>query len=599
MREAKMDRIADLVKGYTGPNPFSDSQGRNFSDEKVSSEFFPISKFWSLFNNQHEVLLGTRGSGKTFLLKMMRHSMLKKIDDSNARRLVEKGDFFALYVPMHLEFVKSIPEDNVTESTQTTLFQIAFNSILAHSLIDEVRAKLSDEEDTFVRLEKSARLANLLYKIWFSKTESSIDSLSDLSIAISTFYYTLPKNNEGIALAPPVFRQAICTSLISVKEIVEEVLDLHSPTWIICVDEAEFLNETLQKCLNSVFRSDSNRIALKVATLPFFHTTLETTEPGIYVDPHNDFNYRVVDMDYDSIDFVQLTNKLCQSRLALLQPPPTSLEDFLGVIGNDNLIDYYREEVGEDRSRREYIEEDMITMFGEVRRRGSSNYSDRRKTLYDKFAPIYYTRKMYAISKSGNSVPGWFAGTSTVRKVAQGNPRVFIQLMNNLFEAARETALTPKAQHRVVMEFSENICDATQSLEKRGPNVKKYLNRIATQLKNKVHSGDLISVGSSFTIKYKDDASFDYYKEEWLHCAIAYLRLTIDDASKINGLKKDTVYTLANTYAVAYWLPLRKDIKRRIDVDEDSSIIVTDENIALSDPDQLSLFEEVPNAKAL
>lgn len=594
-----MDRIADLVKGYTGPNPFSDNQGRNFSDEKVSNEFFPISKFWSLFNNQHEILLGTRGSGKTFLLKMMRHSMLKKIDDPNARRLVEKGDFFALYVPMHLEFVKSIPEDNVPENTQTTLFQIAFNSILAHSLIAEIIAKLSDEEDTFTRLEKSARLANLLDKIWFNKTESSINSLSELSIAINTFYYTLPKSKEGIELAPSVFKQAICTSLIAVKESVEEILELHSPTWIICVDEAEFLNETLQKCLNSVFRSDSNRIALKVATLPFFHTTLETTEPGIYVDPHNDFNYCVVDMDFDSIDFVQLTNKLCRSRLALLQEPPTSLEDFLGVIGNDNLIDYYREEVGEERSQRAYVEKDMVTMFGEVRRKGSSNYPDQRKTVYDKFAPIYYTRKMYAISKSGNSVPGWFAGASTVRKVAQGNPRVFIRLMNNLFEAARETALTPKTQHRVVMEFSKNSCDATQSLERRGPNVKKYLDRIATQLKDKVHNGDLVSVGSSFTLKYKNDTSFDHHKEDWLHCAIAYLRLIIDDASKVNGLKRDTVYTLANTYAVAYWLPLRKDIKRRIDVDDDSSIILTDENIALSDPDQLSLFEEVPNAKTL
>lgn len=88
-----MDRIADLVKGYTGPNPFSDSQGRNFSDEKVSSEFFPISKFWSLFNNQHEVLLGTRGSGKTFLLKMMRHSMLKKLMILMQEDLLKKAIF--------------------------------------------------------------------------------------------------------------------------------------------------------------------------------------------------------------------------------------------------------------------------------------------------------------------------------------------------------------------------------------------------------------------------------------------------------------------------------------------------------------------------
>ena len=66
-----MSRIADMVRGSNCQNPFSDSQARNFSDTKLINEFCPISNYWSLFNDQHEVLLGTRGSGKTFLLKMM------------------------------------------------------------------------------------------------------------------------------------------------------------------------------------------------------------------------------------------------------------------------------------------------------------------------------------------------------------------------------------------------------------------------------------------------------------------------------------------------------------------------------------------------
>ena len=63
-----MSRVADMVRGSNCQNPFSDSQARNFSDSKLINEFCPISNYWSLFNDQHEVLLGTRGSGKTFLL---------------------------------------------------------------------------------------------------------------------------------------------------------------------------------------------------------------------------------------------------------------------------------------------------------------------------------------------------------------------------------------------------------------------------------------------------------------------------------------------------------------------------------------------------
>ena len=96
-----MKRVADTFKNYLGANPFNDIQGRNFSDEKIIREFQPISKFWTLFNNQHEVIIGTRGSGKTFLLKMMRRSMLRQIDHPNAKSLVSKKEFLALYMPMH------------------------------------------------------------------------------------------------------------------------------------------------------------------------------------------------------------------------------------------------------------------------------------------------------------------------------------------------------------------------------------------------------------------------------------------------------------------------------------------------------------------
>ncbi len=57
-----MKRKADSILHYDGQNPFSDSQARNFSDTKIINEFYPTSCFWSLFNDQHEILLGTRGS---------------------------------------------------------------------------------------------------------------------------------------------------------------------------------------------------------------------------------------------------------------------------------------------------------------------------------------------------------------------------------------------------------------------------------------------------------------------------------------------------------------------------------------------------------
>ena len=84
-----MTKFADKIKGFIGENPFKDSQARTFPDKKVLSEFYPTSTFWSLFNEQHEILIRTRGSGKTILLKMMRYSLLKEINDPKAKEIIE------------------------------------------------------------------------------------------------------------------------------------------------------------------------------------------------------------------------------------------------------------------------------------------------------------------------------------------------------------------------------------------------------------------------------------------------------------------------------------------------------------------------------
>ena len=108
----------------------------------------------------------------------------------------------------------------------------------------------------------------------------------------------------------------------------------------------------------------------------------------------NDFNYRFVDMKYDSDDFKNLTNQLCshrlKTRLTSKQLDVESLEDFLGKLGNDDLIDYYRAEVGEENATREVIESQIIANFSADRRDGSRNYTNTRKTIYDKFTTIFF-----------------------------------------------------------------------------------------------------------------------------------------------------------------------------------------------------------------
>lgn len=594
-----MNRLADLVKGSDKQNPFSDSQARNFSDTKIINEFCPISNYWSLFNDQHEILLGTRGSGKTFLLKMMRYSMLKRIQDPNAQLLAKKKEYIALYIPMYLEFVTHLTGSDSSPERQIQLFQFAFNCLLAQSLLIEVTEILSEELDKIKRAKTNMVLTAELNNIWFGDSEDSVSDLFSLTTKLKKLFYNFDMKVSDMSSIPPVFKRQIGASLLAVKELIAKRLGMQEePTWIICIDEAEFLTEPLQRCINSVFRSDSKRIALKVATLPYYHRTLETLEPNISVSAGNDFSYRVVDMKYDGQDFYNLTNTLCSRRLKTRFDPNMNierLEDFLGACGNDDQIDYYRTEVGEDTARYDTIMKEIVNEFSNRRKSNVDQYPNPRKTIYDKFAPVFFVRRMYDRSKQGNTKPGWYAGSQMLRKISQGNPRAFIQIMNKMFEKARRSELTPKVQHSVVFEYVQSFCESTQALESHGPTMYRELDVIATALHDHVHNGNLMSAGCNFILVFENDGSFPYAKE-WLQQAVAYSRVIVDEDTLTNGINEKTEYLLANTYAAKYWLPMRADISpKRISIINNKAFTYLVKTPSIKDPpnSQLSFFEEV------
>lgn len=563
-------RFASKIKGTDGQNPFSDSQARNFSDQKVFREFYPISLFWTLFNDQHEVLLGARGSGKTFLLKMMRYSMLKRINDDKAKTLVREKRFIAVYVPMHLEFVLPFNNKKLTEEKMIALFQIAFNCYLSESLLTELNSMIDEIEEEKEKIQAQIELVRGLEELWFGE-KSGINDFDSLTNRIRKVYYAIDWDNALLESVPAVFKRQICSPLVSAQRIIVKSLKLDAePTWIVCVDEAEFLNDTLQRCINGIFRSDSNRIALKIATLPFYHSTLETLEKEIVVSDGNDFNYTIVDMQYDGADFVGLTNSLCKHRLEERFSNTDiceTVEDFVGVEGKDDYIDYYRREVGKEKATQEVIKEEIISAFADKRKNGAKKYSNDRKTIFDKFAPIFYLREMKKLSGMGNHKPGWFAGAKMIRRVSQGNPRLFIQVMSELFEKAKSTELTAKAQHEVIYDFAGNICSSTKALEVNGPRAYKNLDIIATRLSNKVHGEYLVTGGNTFTIKYSGENNF-CEEIDWIKLAIAYSRVIVDERIKRTGITPDTRYSLSNAYAIKYWIPMRSDNAMSITLDD-------------------------------
>ena len=536
-------------------NPFSDSQARNYSDRRVVTEFCPVSNFWSLFNDQHEILIGTRGCGKTILLKMMRYSMLNKLNDSQAKKIIKDKNYISFYVPLHLEYIKKISDSSRSVDAKVAWFRFAFNCALAQSLIIEISELLKDlYPDELARIKIEYELVKSIDQCWMIDSSSSVFQFKDLRDKVNKLFYRINPASEDLSVVPSTFTHSLGSTLSSISDIVCEKLNI-SPTWIVCIDEAEFLDECYQRCINTAFRSDSNRIAFKMATLPFYHATKNTLDERIDVMDGQDFKYTLVDMKYDSIDFISLTNSLVKSRFHSEECNFERLEDFVETIGNDNYIDYYASEFG--KKLPEVIENEIWNQLSESSKRHNSGKakSQIKKPIIDKLAPIFYLREVYK-RKKGRYTPGWYAGASMVRRVAQGNPRIFIRIMNELYNGAKGSSLplSLKKQSKIILNFSDSFCNETQTLERSGPEAKRHLEYIAQTLHAHTHDSKLVQSGVSFRLA--DNTNLLKHKL-WIEKSIAFSRLIVDDNSLKTQITNETVFHMAHIFAVKYWLPMR------------------------------------------
>ncbi|HKP03654.1 MAG TPA: hypothetical protein VJU77_09880 [Chthoniobacterales bacterium] len=560
-----MKRRSDLLKDYTGPNPFHESQGRAGAEQKILAEFFPTSGFWSLFNDQHEILLGTRGSGKTFLLRMMSYSLLRDFDHPRAKEILRNRSYVAFYVPLHLEFLASIAGKKCNDDEKLEYFQFAFNCAAAKALLAEVHVLLKDcFSATKERLIAEEAIIRLCGSIWFAESGSYPSTIEDLQWEIEKHYSRTPFWRDGTINPTPPLARPILAPITAVLAKVGKLLGLTpgATTWVATIDEAEFLSPSFIRCLNSFMRSEKRPLVVKIATLPFKHSTCETAAPGISIQPHgNDFNYRPVDLSWDSADFEGLTNFLCDSRLRKCGlPSGTDLESFLGTIGNDDLIDYFRAEFSPEETSNEALLKSIVESLS-VRRR--ENYekikADPQKVdrpYLHRFAPVYFTRRMRIENARGARTPGWFAGAHTIRRIADGNPRRFIQIMNHLVEQARALELTARNQHRILSAFCQRYFDDVEGYPECGPMLKQILDDVGQLLSARVHGNHMTDSGCNFSIEQRllDVGVF----RKTIEFAIAYSIIIADEDTFFGKLQEASDLRLSYIFAVTFWLPMRK-----------------------------------------
>lgn len=543
-------------------NIFEVDNARNQYEQQLPATFVPTSIYWRLFSAKNQVLIGTRGSGKTAILKMLSLPYLVNLEEDTAHEFVRQRSFLGIYIPvttLWLGPIKSRVWTNAEEKGRTFLWH--FSIAACQALTKTIEAALSTYiPDVADRLAAYAQIVSRLTPMWFPEDAATPcgsfqdlrERLGQLPLAKNRFessqflnpgYHQAARFSGGIQFYSPVL-DAFLHGVAAVQTVLGISDDRTS--WLICMDEVETLDTDCQTIINSFMRSDFGNRYFKIATLPYAHKTLRTNLDASLQIGH-DFEYLWMDDDpathentlrgavgsYSSSTFARMLYNKRRS-LAAGAYGRYNLDRLLGKNGILSPVELLKEshrhkDAGTpvrifERLAKEHLNE--LTQRRALRLRHiivESN--DESVAINSKFGDQLLRKVLGFLllrdamrARRGSTKIEVYSGAEMLIRLADGNPRTMIRLLNSVLRnsgwetASASPIISRSHQHETSTRFSKAVVERTRSEEEVGQALHGLLTRIGVGLHSMFHNG---RIGSDFVGQVAFDThQFEQYRRE-------------------------------------------------------------------------------------
>lgn len=503
-------------------NLFEIENARNLNPKELVDTFVPTQAFWRLLSAKHHVVLGARGSGKTALAKMLSHDHLSMLDDPRAQSAIREQQFIGVYVPTRLEWVGALKNKSwQTEAQKEEYFQWRLNLSSCLALITTlescIRSYCGDKGE---QARAEAELASQLANAWVDEQE--IETLDKLRRSLEDIEYAKHRliarsrasgDERPSGTGPgPAFDSDLLIPLRRGITLASRIFNLKPDcTWLICLDEAEFLDELHQRILNSLMRAHSGNVFFKMTTMPYCHYTL-ATNTSVSLTRGDDFEY--VYIDFDPVLFARAEGEKSSIGTAFARTLFERRFEASGTLGakasegtTTLSIDHFlgTSTLLDDKDADWTADSKMMTL---LRRFGSPatikraeelfGHPNFRPTISRKIHGALLLRECYDELK-GRAEVGIYSGARMVVRCGDANPRRLISIFNALrLEAQRSMEqdnllprLSQKAQTRVLRKLSTSYLERVQSEPEVGKDLYDVLKTIGTYMRTTFHEQPL------------------------------------------------------------------------------------------------------------
>jgi len=523
-------------------NLFEVDNARNLSMQELVDTFIPTQSFWRLLSAKHHVVLGARGQGKTALAKMLSHNHLalfaQSRGEARAWSAIRGQEFIGIYLPTRLEWVGGLKNKPwLNEIQREELFQwrlniascIAFIPIISSCIATYVNGKAK-------QAQAEREITHQLTNDWIVEPGIEFDNLLQLRRHLEDTDYRkqiqilrervagyLPAGEIpvgfafGIELFSPL-RQGIrqLSRLLSINP---------NCTWILCLDEAEFLTVMDHRIINSHMRAYPENLFFKLTTMPYCHYTLATNIGADLVNGH-DFEY--VNMDSDrvltartsgEVDTIgtqfgrTLFKKLIDASFPKISKVSgRDLPTVADVLGESRLLDPRREDWDTNSDNMKLVVK-YASVETVARARRLAVGPEFSESISRKINGALLLRKEVDELR-GNKALTVYSGWRMAIRCSDSNPRHLIRIFNALLmvqshEQKKElkilktgiTPISPEDQTRAMRTLSTVTLSQVRSFPEVGPELHSFLCMLGNFMYFNIHKRPLTTDQiTSFTI---------------------------------------------------------------------------------------------------
>lgn len=482
---------------------FGVDNAKQMGVEQTVRYFVPQDNFYRLFAKKNQILLGSRGSGKTTWVRMLAHDHVYLAARENsaradyARAALAKN-LIGIYVPASAAFagdLKNKSWQSEAEAEEYFVWRLNLHvcSALTH-IINTCVLQYKKENENADGI--TASICKELSRAW-SAGENISSNVSELRLLLSAMelkHQTELRRRRTSSKPVPQYIDHFDNDLLlpfknSINIIKAEISIPSDAVWMICLDEIEYLSELHHRILNSQIRASSADLVFKVATMPFAHHTL-ATNLGDPVREGNDFEY--INVDQESIDsrggmaegeFLKFARAMFARRIAVESSRLSSLT-LKSLLGSSPLIDSKRVETPEEKEafmRLLKRHANPATLARAEKLRDTPKF---RNEIVRKMHGALLLRDALQVAH-GNTRLRVYCGESMVVRCCDGNARRLMRVINLLVQ---QIELSPTGmpilpvdaavQTKILETVARDTLSRVQSEPPNGAAVAVYLREI-------------------------------------------------------------------------------------------------------------------------